>query len=61
MADDARVKVLRRKFEAANQGHLFEGFDSMTAAEKQEFLGDLESVPLDELAGLFEMARKRGG
>ncbi len=44
--------ALRRRFEAAGQGHLFRFFDALDAAAQRAFVEQLEAVDLDEVKRL---------
>ena len=44
--------MLKEKFTAAGQGHVFKYFDELDEAQKSAFIAQLEQVDLDELATL---------
>ncbi len=50
------LDALRSRYAAKGQAHVFEGADVLTKAERGAFAGQLESVDLELLAGLY---RKR--
>lgn len=51
---------VRRRYEEAGQGHVFEFYDELSDDEKSKFLEQLDAVKVEELAGILEAARKGG-
>lgn len=53
------MEDIKARFVAVGQGHVFDSWAELNEIERAKLLEDAVTVPLDELNGLFSMAKNR--
>ena len=55
---EQNLQLLKCRFHAADQGHVFEYISELSPKQTNEFLKDLSSIPVEQLAGYLDAARQ---